>query len=496
MGSFLRTKLNRLLRFLMEMLNPNWRWLALILGTWSMLQISNIAAPASSHLLWWQGLATTAWGIAAFTLFWVASRPSQPQWLPRVLRHLPAFLRWHGWGAVILLVLMLNTWSVFTRHAGDLFQGNYHNDAIAYMHEDAQLVLQGINPYTDDQAFWDAAARWPNALATPLFLPNLFGDNPFKYPSAKKIDQILQYERLHPQARGTEFDPITVHNYPAGVIWLMVPFVWAGLHSVVWVNLLMFVGMLWLVLARARREDRALLSMAVILSPVLWDYSLFVNIDIASLFFVLAAWHWFARGRTSAILFGIACAMKQLAWFIAPFYLLEVWRREGWRAALERAVWMSAVFGALNLPYIVTSPIAWFHSMIVPMTDPMFPLGYGPITLSLSGLIPFGASHLWTIVVGAITVALLVYQWKRPTITIDGIFLGLVPLWFSWRSPMNYLVLIPVLVAWVGVQHVAAAQAQQGLTATAAALADDVPEELLALPAPAPELERELAGAR
>jgi hypothetical protein len=58
------------------------------------------------------------------------------------------------------------------------------------------------------------------------------------------------------------------------------------------------------------------------------------------------------------------------------------------------------------------------------------------------------------LVVG-LMLALLAFQWLRPSVTSDGIFLSLLPLWVSWRSPMNYLALLPVLAAWVAVSHYA-----------------------------------------
>ena len=101
-----------------------------------------------------------------------------------------------------------------------------------------------------------------------------------------------------------------------------------------------------------------------------------------------------------------------------------------------------------NLPFIIASPQAWFHSMLIPMSDPMFPLGFGPISLALAGIIPFGSEHIWTLMVLAVAGGIFIYQWKRKAVTSDGLLLAFVPLWFSWRSPMNYFALT-FFVAWM-----------------------------------------------
>jgi hypothetical protein len=472
-----------------RLLCPEWRWMSLLLGTWCMFYLSRLAAPSSGRLLWWQGPITVAFGVVAFLLFWAASRPTKPTWLSTIWQRLPAILRWRGWRACIIMLLALNSWFNLTSHINDLFDGHYHTDALSFVHIDADLVLQGKNPYSDNNAFWLAELRWPESLATPMMNGVHLGNDPLNYPTNSRLLNLLRYEALNPAARTNDFDPATVHNYPAGIIWLVLPLIWAGVPSMLWVNLLAYAAMIWLILMQAQRRDRAALLTLFIFSPVIIDFMLFDNIDTESIVFVLAAWIWMAKPRTSAILFGIACAVKQLAWFVAPFYLLEVVRREGWLAALKRAAWMAGAFAVVNLPYIITSPQAWFHSIMVPMSDPMFPLGYGMITLAQSGLVPLMSDHVWTLIVLAVMGGLLLFQWKRKEITSDGIFLGLIPLWFSWRSPMNYLVLIPVLAAWVAVQHIAKAEAQrkaaQADEIATLATACDVPESVTA---PEPEL--------
>src|ERR671937_224568 len=58
---------------------------------------------------------------------------------------------------------------------------------------------------------------------------------------------------------------------------------------------------------------------------------------------LVAAWIW--RDRLGgALAFGVACAIKQIAWFIAPFWLIAVVASLGWRAAARQAGIAAAVF--------------------------------------------------------------------------------------------------------------------------------------------------------
>jgi len=328
--------------------------------------------------------------------------------------------------------------------------GRYPNDAIAYVHMDADLLIRGQNPYTADRAFWEAAARWPHALATPLLGSARFGSSIFRYPSGPHISTVLTYELQNISARGNDFDPSTIHNYPAGVILLAAPFAFLGLPSIIWLNALMLLVLIGIIVAHTPKGSRAPMAVALLANPLVPMFTLFANFDVVSLVFVVLAWQWMRnRPILSGLAMGFACAVKQIAWFFAPFYLLEVARRQGIRAAAKQGAWLAVAFAIPNLPFIIQAPGAWAHSMVIPMADPMFPLGFGPITLMLGKAIPLLPTKVWTVLELGSWVALLVYQWRRKEATSDGLMFALVPLWLSWRSPLNYFALLPMLVLWL-----------------------------------------------
>jgi len=435
--------------WLAQVLCPQWRIYFVLIATIFLYDAVGAVSPGQGKITLWQSVQGIIFGMLCFATLWAAIRPRCPTMLTVLWGRLPPIMRWRGWRAMYAIALVLILWNDVRWQVGDVMAGRYHNDAISFVHMDADLVLHGRNPYTADDAFWTAIARWPATSATALLGSTAFGSDPLAYPSFEVTNHLLVTQLQHPATRGNDFDPRTVHNYPAGIILLALPFVWAGVPSLVWLNLIALLGMFALVLVRADVRHRPALALMMVLNPALALFGFFVNFDVVALVFVLAAWHWFQREIISALLIGFACAVKQIAWFVAPFYLLAVARREGPVVALRRAGWMLLAFLVPNLPFIIASPSAWAHSQLVPLTDSLFPLGFGAVTLAMGGGIPFGSPHLWTLAVLVVLAGLLAVQWRRGAPLGESLLLALVPLWFSWRSPMNYFALLPVLAAWV-----------------------------------------------
>lgn len=439
-------------RVALSTLAPGWRWMLIILGSSFLYHATVFGGAGHGQIAAWRGILSVLCGLLAFGCLGIATRPAMPLWLRTGWERMPHLARWPIWRAALTVYLLWVPWHGFFAQLPDLAQGRYHNDAIAYVHLDADLLRTGHNPYTTDDAFWQAAARWPATGATPLLGSPHFGNDPLHYPSTQAQEALLRDQLAYPAHRGGDFDPRTVHNYPAGIIWLALPLVWLGLPSVIWLNFLALAAVLALLLARAPPEVRLSLVVAFAASPILWLFTLLENFDVTSIVFVLAAWQYMRHTRVSPLFLGLGCAVKQIAWFFAPLYLLEIYRREGGRAALVRAGWLALGFLIPNLPFIIAAPGAWFHSLLVPQTDAFFPIGYGLIDLALGGIVPTGSSHIWTALEVAALIGLLSYLYRRRAITADGLWLALIPLWLAWRSPMNYFAFMPVLALWMVVQ--------------------------------------------
>src|SRR5262249_46452792 len=109
---------------------------------------------------------------------------------------------------------------------------DYSSDASAFNHFNAQLVLHGVNPYTADRYFWTAIAQFPHVGATPLdrgrYATRSYSPNG---PGLDQVVQDVQQELRDPATRGPEYDPATLHSYPALAILVYLPNVWAGWPS-------------------------------------------------------------------------------------------------------------------------------------------------------------------------------------------------------------------------------------------------------------------------
>lgn len=80
-----------------------------------------------------------------------------------------------------------------------------------------------------------------------------------------------------------------------------------------------------------------------------------------------------ARRRTSFILFGLSLALKQIAIFVAPLYLIWVWRDtrepgERFGATARAAVWIALVPGLVSLPFLIWNAEAFARSVLFSAT--------------------------------------------------------------------------------------------------------------------------------
>jgi uncharacterized membrane protein len=165
-------------------------------------------------------------------------------------------------------------------------------------------------------------------------------------------------------------------------------------------------------------------------------------------------------------------------WRLVPwnaFFLLETLVVHGWRAATRRSLFVLGAFLLPNLPFLVLDPSAWLHSLLLPMTDPMFPLGDGVIALSLGGLVPFAAPSVYA-GLELLALALCLWTgWRWHDRLGDSLpLLALMPLLFAFRSLPNYFAFAPWLALYAasqlrGAQHTSGHGAAHSLAIAVAA---------------------------
>lgn len=421
-----------------------------------------------AHGRMWQvvpGLALVCAGMACLALAGIRL-PVSVRW-----RQLYAHCRWvvlaAGLIMSLLTVVVLDSalYNVLKMPTSSV----YLNDVISFTAVDARAALAGRNPYTDASAFTTAVRAYPQALPTPLHRGTLAASE--DYPTRVRLQALTRAYLRAPQTLHGELDPATVHSYPALSFLLYVPFVWAGMSDIlllhVLVYCLLFAWLVWLAPA-GQRAWAALAAGAALIG----FYSLAIDFEVICVAFILAAWHWRERRWLSALALGLGCAFKQYCWFFAPFLLLEALYAHGWREALRRAGIALAAFVAPNLPYMIASPGAWAHSLLLPVAAPLFPMGIGPISLSTGHLLPYGPTALYTVLEVTALAALLWVQWRwREGLGAAVLVLALVPLLFAFRSPSNYFAFAP----WLALYAVCTTARAARQPASAAATTPSIP---------------------
>jgi hypothetical protein len=369
------------------------------------------------------------------------------------------FLQKLAKSGLLILLLLATLWSIATNGAlllqHPLDPAIYDSDAAAFVHYQAEDVLHGINPYTDTTGFWHAVAQFPAAGATPL-QHGQFASQAFSPPDQLTASLLQLYLHDSTQA-GPEFDPASLHSYPAGAFLLVVPFIWAGLPStqpLYALSLLLLFGLLTWWTPSGHRWYTLLVLASLSLAITLTLRSSF---EVICTLCMVAAWRLQTRQPIlAALLLGLGCAVKQLAWPFVPFYLIWLIRRSGWRQAARSAALVALAFFLLNAPFIVAAPIAWASSMLLPITEPAFPGGIGLITLAQGNVLPLPPVWAYSALEVAASLGLLTWYSTRlkvvkqpekqsaPADTL-GLFLAPLPLFLASRSLISYTMFLPAL---------------------------------------------------
>jgi uncharacterized membrane protein len=333
-----------------------------------------------------------------------------------------------------LLPLLLATVTSVYVVAVIAYNGSYRTDVLAYRHYAAILfVTKGANPYTQNMA---------NALA-------MFN---------------VQPSDLTPLTSGTY---LATFQYPALHFLVFVPFVWLGLRDMRWVLVLFEIGTVLILYVKGPRKLRLLL-----LLPLFAGSDLMINYTAASVsdalwvLPLLFAAFYTDRPVVSGIFYGVACAVKQMPWILAPFLLIYMMQAKEGRDLRERitrttkfAFTAFALFLVFNLPFMIQNFGAWLGDVLTPMTEDLVILSQGP-----SGLLPVDKAF-YTVMVAAVAAVLLVnyYVYFEKLRYTVWIFPGIV-LWFSYRALTSYIIywmplMLASLILWYKTERAGAVQA-------------------------------------
>ena len=323
----------------------------------------------------------------------------------------------------------------------------YNNDGAVMDLYAARRVLAGQSPYVKSNIIPALAAiNAPAITTTPLMRGQFRGAQ--AYPSEAALQQaflnVLRYRAKRGLPIPPEFE--SKYNYPAGSFLFILPFVAGGLHDMRFLYALALVAFgiyLYLSMPRALRVLAPLVLLADV--PLLQLTAGGQPDPLYGLLLIIGLAEW-TTPWLSPLSMGLAVATKQLAWFFVPFYLVLVFRRSGRREVVRRVGIMSAVFLLTNGPFIAQTPQGYLTSLAAPMADPMFPLGVGIIALFVSGVVPMVPKVAFTLTELAVWGGSAVgFARVRSLPPAAVAILGALPLFFAWRSLVNYFYLVPLL---------------------------------------------------
>ena len=374
------------------------------------------------------------------------------------------------WLFICVMATVSLAWlfTVPRKHAEDWTP--YHNDAIALNECAARLLIAGEDPYATLSIF-DCYLRLDIGAdrTTPLRQGEFAGVA--IYPTDEQLDAAWAMR----SEGGGNVEFVTRPSYPSLSFVLLVPFVALGVDT----NYL-YVGCLIAAMAilcwRAPAGLRPFVLTGLLGASCLMAFTIGGSADLLYALPLVIAWLWRER-LGGALAFGAAAGIKQIAWFVAPFWLIAVASTQGWRAALRQGLVAAAVFVLTNLPFILWHPADWLAGVLTPVTAPMFPRGAGVIFASTNGDLPLWGERTYLVMEGVALLMCLAIAWRaRQSSPEIGIALALIPLFFAWRSLFSYFFLIP-LFAFAGLVRMPLGELSVAAARDAGALT------LLALPA-------------
>jgi hypothetical protein len=318
-----------------------------------------------------------------------------------------------------------------------LDHGLQYNDGTALCHQATNNLLAGENPYAHPNIITALMAfNGSYDRVTPLRVGQ-FADV-FPYPGDQQLLDLWNKSIQHPVPPPVEL--VSTMCYPAGSFLLPAPFIALGVKDMRIIYIIFVVAALAYTAWQIPNQRRLVFIGVALVSLELWNS--IADGETGTLCFALSLVAWIALRKNlwlSAAFMGLAVATKQTAWFLLPFYLILLFRTVPLKKLLYATAVIAGIFLAMNLPFAVMDLRLWFSSLMSPMTDPMFPLGVGAITLVNGGLLDIRSSLPFTVgEVFVFAVALIWYYRNCRRYPQLGPMLAILPLFFAWRSLWNY----------------------------------------------------------
>jgi hypothetical protein len=325
-------------------------------------------------------------------------------------------------------------------------EGGFHyNDSTALERQAGENLLDGKNPYAHANIV-TAMLKYNGSSdrITPLRTGRLI--DVFPAPSETQLKEIWNIAIHHPSQSPPEIESKVC--YPAGLFLLPAPFVAAGVKDIRIVFVVFVVAGLAYATWKIPPKKRLLFIVFAAISLELWNS--LAQGETGSIVFPLLLVAWVSLDRNqllSVITMGLAVATKQTAWFFLPFYLILLWQKSGIRSFLLAMSMIAGIFLLINAYFIIMGPKLWLSSVLAPMTSPMFPNGIGIVSLVVSGFINIRSSLPFVILEAIVFIGgAFWYSLKAKKYPFAGPMLAVLPLFFAWRSLLNYFFYVQIIV--------------------------------------------------
>ena len=319
---------------------------------------------------------------------------------------------------VSLLLATAVSWYVITQIE---HPGAYQTDALAFVHYSAILLSKGINPYPQD-------------LQSAL---SMFSVSP-------------EFITLTPSG-----NLVSTLNYPALQVIAFVPAVWAGLGDARIIIYLFEIATIAVVYLWSPKEIRP-----VALIPLFAGSDLAINFSagsIADFIWVLplvVMVVYMDRPVIAGVMFGLASAVKQTPWLLAP-YLLIWFFKSGLNLELQSRMKRVGVFTAAaiasflvpNLWFMFNNFGAWYSGVVTPAFGNLVVLSQGLSLITLASGVPLPpVFYMVATLVVAATLIVEYYVYFEQLAVALWAFPAII-LWFSYRGLQNYFIFwTPLLV--------------------------------------------------
>jgi len=342
----------------------------------------------------------------AFALFLLATLNSKDVMKPRDI----AF--------VSLILTTAVSWYVVTQIE---HPGSYQTDALAFVQYSAILLSKGINPYPQD-------------LQSAL---SMFSVSP-------------EFITLTPTG-----NLVSTLNYPALQVIAFLPAVWAGLRDARIIIYVFEIASIVIIYLWSPKEVRPLA-----LIPLFAGSDLAINFSAGS----IADFIWILplvlmvvymdRPLVAGIMFGLASAVKQTPWLLAPYLLIWFFKSESnlkLKSRLERVgTFVAAAVAAFLIPnlwFMFKDFGAWYSGVLTPAFGNLVVLSQGLSLITLANGVPLPpAFYLVATVVVAATLIVEYYIYFERLAFALWAFPAII-LWFSYRGLQNYFIFwTPLLV--------------------------------------------------